>query len=185
MGVTMARMIYQLLVTLEGVRPPVWRRVLVPAGYTLDRVHRVLQYAMGWNNYHLHVFEVDGVQYGVPDPDELLDVSDELDVRLDAVAAKGARLHYTYDFGDWWEHDILVEDVVPADPETYYPVCVAGERACPPEDVGGTRGYDNLLAALADADHPDRGALVEWLGRPFDAEAFDRERATTLLRRMT
>jgi hypothetical protein len=185
MVVTMARMIYQVRITLEGVSPPVWRRVLLPAGFTLDRVHRVVQYAMGWNNYHLHVFETDGVQYGVPDPDELLDLHDELDARLDSVAGKGGRLRYTYDFGDWWEHDLLVEDVLPADPEMYYPVCVAGERACPPEDVGGARGYAELLAALADPHHPDHDALSEWLGRPFDAEVFDRERATTLLRRMT
>ena len=128
-GVTMARMIYDLRVTLEGVSPPVWRRVLVPAGYTLDRVHRVVQYAMGWSNYHLHVFEVDGVQYGVPDPDELLDVRDELDMRLDAVAKKGARLKYIYDFGDWWEHEVLVEDVLRAEPGRPYPDCLSGERS--------------------------------------------------------
>jgi hypothetical protein len=184
-GVTMARMIYQLRITLQEVSPPIWRRVLLPGGYTLDRVHRVIQFAMGWSNYHLHVFDIDGVQYGMPDPDELLPVRDELDVRLDAVAAKGARLRYTYDFGDWWEHEVLVEDVLPADPEMFYPTCIGGERACPPEDVGGPYGYEELLVALADPRHPEHEALREWLGRPFDPEAFDPERATTLLRRMT
>jgi hypothetical protein len=184
-GGTMPRMIYQLRITLNDVEPPVWRRVLVPGGYTLDRLHRVVQYALGWNDYHLHVFDIEGLQYGVPDPDGLLEVRDELDVRLDAVAAKGVRFRYTYDFGDWWEHEVLVEDVVPADAETGHPMCTEGEGACPPEDVGGPSGYLELLGALADPGHPDHVVMREWLGRPFDATAFDPERATTLLRRLT
>ena len=184
-GGTMPRMIFQLRITLDDVEPAVWRRVLVPGGYTLDRLHRVVQYAMGWNDYHLHVFDIDNVQYGVPDPDGLLDVRDELDARLDAVAGKGTRLRYTYDFGDWWEHDVVVEDVSPAEPETAYPRCVEGEGACPPEDCGGPSGYADLLAALGDPGHPEHVAMREWLGRPFDAAAFDPARSTTLLRRLT
>jgi hypothetical protein len=182
---TMARMIFQLKVTLDDVEPPVWRRLLVPGGYTLDRVHRVIQYGMGWRNYHLHQFDVDGVQYGVPDPDGLLDVVDELDMRLDALVGKDSQFRYTYDFGDWWEHHVLVEDIVPAVGDEVYPICVAGERACPPEDCGGPSGYAELLAALADPRHPRHSAMLEWVDRPFDPEAFDAELATTLLRRMT
>jgi hypothetical protein len=181
----MARMIFQLKVTLDDVDPPVWRRLLIPGGFTLDRVHRAVQYAMGWRNYHLHQFEVDGTQYGVPDPDELLDVVDELDVRLDALVGKGSTFRYTYDFGDWWEHQIVVEKVLPAAPDEVYPVCVAGERGCPPEDCGGPTGYAELLEALDDPRHPRHGAMVEWVDRSFDPEAFDADRATTLLRRMT
>jgi hypothetical protein len=181
----MPRLIFQLRVTLDDVEPPVWRRVLVPGGYTLDRLHRVVQYAVGWNDYHLHVFDIEGLQYGVPDPDGLLEVRDELDSRLDAVAAKGTRFRYTYDFGDWWDHELLVEDVSPAEPETVYPICLEGEGACPPEDVGGPSGYSDMLTALADATHPDHMVMREWLGRPFDPTAFDSERATTLLRRLT
>ena len=184
-GGTMPRMIYQLRITLDDVQPPVWRRVLVPGGYTLDRLHRVVQYAVGWSDYHLHVFDIDGRQFGVPDPDGLLEVRDELDARLDSVAVKGGRFRYTYDFGDWWEHEILVEEVVPADADTSYPICVEGEGACPPEDVGGPAGYAELLAALADPTHPEHLVMREWLGRPFDVTAFDPERATTLLRRLT
>jgi hypothetical protein len=184
-GGTMARMIYQLRIALGDVEPPVWRRLLVPGGYTLDRLHRVVQYAMGWSDYHLHIFEIDGVQYGVPDPDGLLELHDELDARLDAVASKGIRFRYTYDFGDWWEHDVLVEDVLPADPDLVYPVCADGARACPPEDVGGAHGYAELLAALDDPVHPQHLALREWLGRPFDPALFNPARATTLLRRLT
>ncbi|WP_238009757.1 plasmid pRiA4b ORF-3 family protein [Dactylosporangium sp. AC04546] len=181
----MARSIYQLRIALDGVTPPVWRRVLVPGAFTLDRVHRVVQFAMGWGDRHLHVFDVEGVQYGVPDPDGLLDVRDELDVRLDAAAQKGSRLRYTYDFGDWWEHDLVVEDVMPADLDIRYPVCVGGEQACPPDDVGGPEGYRDFLRACADPTHPEHAAMREWLPGDFDPTAFDAARATALLRRMT
>lgn len=180
----MPRQIFQLNVSLAGVRPPVWRRVLVPGGYTLDRLHRVVQYAMGWRDCHLHSFEIDGLQYGEPDPDGELALRDELDVRLDEVVSKGSRFHYTYDFGDWWEHDLLVEDVCTADPDERYPCCVEGERACPPEDVGGPSGYRVLLAALADPDHPEHEAMREWAGERFDPDAFAAARASTLLRRL-
>jgi len=185
MNVTMARVIYQLQVTLEGVSPPVWRRLLVPGGYTLDRLHRVIQCGMGWRDCHLHSFEAGGVQYGVPDPDSDLAVHDEMDFRLDQVAVKGDRMRYTYDFGDWWEHEIEVEDVTPADPEHRYPSCPAGAGACPPEDVGGPDGYAELLDAISDPDHPEHAEMREWLGRPFDPAAFDADRTTTLLRRFT
>ncbi|MBL6274616.1 plasmid pRiA4b ORF-3 family protein [Micromonospora fiedleri] len=185
----MPRQIFQLRISLSGVRPTIWRRVLVPGGYTLDRLHRVVQHAMGWRDCHLHSFEIDGVQYGEPDPDgdlaldDELPLHDELDVRLDAVAGKGSRLQYTYDFGDWWEHDLLVEDVVTADADERYPRCVDGERAAPPENVGGAQGYLLLLAAVADPGHPEHAAMRAWVGDGFDPEAFDAGRVTTLLRR--
>jgi hypothetical protein len=180
----MPRHIYQLKISLADVSPPVWRRVLVPAGYTLDRLHRVIQYAMGWQDCHLHSFDIDGAQYGEPDPDGELAIRDELDHRLDAVVTKGSRFLYTYDFGDWWEHDVVVEDVLVAEPEERYPCCVGGARACPPEDVGGGFGYGELLAALADPGHPRHGPMREWLGREFDPEHFDSGLVTTLLRRL-
>jgi hypothetical protein len=180
----MSRHIYQLKISLADVSPPVWRRVLVPGGYTLDRLHRVIQYAMGWQNCHLHCFDVEGVQYGEPDPDGELAVRDELEHRIDSVAVKGTRFVYTYDFGDWWEHDVLVEDVVAAEPDERYPWCVDGARACPPEDVGGGFGYGELLTALANPVHARHAAMREWLGRDFDPEDFDPGRASTLLRRL-
>jgi hypothetical protein len=180
----MSRPIYQLKVALSGITPPVWRRLLVPGGYTLDRVHRAIQYAMGWRDAHLHSFEVDGYQYGEPDPVGELALRDELDTRLDAVSGKGDVFHYTYDFGDWWEHEVTVEDVCPAEPDVRYPMCVAGERTCPPEDIGGVAGYVALLEVLADPDHPEHAATQQWLGRPFDPEWCDPARLTTLLRRL-
>lgn len=182
---TVPRQIYQLRVALRDVTPPVWRRLQVPGGYTLDRVHRVIQLAMGWQDRHLHSFEIGARQYGPPDPLGELAVWDELDTRLDRVAGKGDLFRYLYDFGDWWEHEVAVEDVFGADLEERYPICAGGERACPPEDVGGPRGYAELLAALADSDHPEYESMRAWLGRAPDPEEFDPARATTLLRRLT
>lgn len=179
----MPRQTYQLRIALRDVTPPVWRRVLVPGGYTLDRLHRVIQYALGWQDQHLHSFEVGAQQYGPPDPVGELAVWDEMDTRLDAIAGKGDGFRYLYDFGDWWEHELTVEDVFGADLEERYPVCDAGEGACPPEDVGGPHGYAELLAAFADPGHPRHEALRGWLGRDLDPHAFDPGRTTTLLRR--
>lgn len=180
----MSRQIFQLKVVLSHVTPVVWRRILVPGGYTLDRLHRVLQHVMGWQNCHLHSYDIDGAQYGEPDPDGELTVRDELDARLDAVLGKGTRFRYVYDFGDWWEHEISVEDAFGADPDERYPICVAGERACPPEDCGGPFGYRTLLTALADPGHGEHEAMLRWLGRPFDPEDFDPTRVTTLARHL-
>ena len=180
----MTRQIFQLKVCLCDVTPSVWRRVLVPGGYTLDRLHRVFQHVMGWQNYHLHSFDIDGLAYGEPDPDGELDVRDELDTRLDAVAVKGGHFRYTYDFGDWWEHEVTVEDVFGADPDERYPVCVSGEGACPPEDVGGPFGYRLFLAALADPAHPEHDAMRAWIGRAFDPSPFEPGPATTLARHL-
>ncbi|WP_176308367.1 plasmid pRiA4b ORF-3 family protein [Micromonospora sp. NBS 11-29] len=179
----MPRQIFQLMVSVTGVRPSVWRRVLVPGGYTLDRLHRVIQHAIGWRDCHLHAFEIGARQYGEPDPDGEPALRDELDVRLDAVVGKGDRFRYTYDFGDWWEHDLVVEDVCAAVPDARYPVCLDGERAAPPEGVGGPAGHAVLRAALADPTHPEHEAMRDWAGPAYDPDAFSADRATTLLRR--
>lgn len=180
----MTRQIYQLRISLAEVRPPVWRRVLVPGGYTLDRLHRVIQYAMGWQDCHLHSFEAAGIQYSDPELVGELPMRDELDARLDQVAHRGDLIRYTYDFADWWEHEVTVEDVFPAEPDELYPACVAGQRACPPEETGGGVGYAELLRSLGDSDDPRHAGVHEWLGRAFDPDAFDPARVTTLLRRL-
>lgn len=181
----MPRQIFQLRITLADLAPSIWRRVEVPGAYTLDRVHRVIQLAMGWADVHLHSFDIRGEQYGRPDPVGELMLRDELDYRLDAVVAKGDTFRYTYDFGDWWEHEVRVEDVTGADPEERYPVCSGGQRACPPEDVGGPSGYRELLEILADQSSPQHTVMREWLGRDHDPDLFDAGRVTTLLRRLT
>jgi pRiA4b ORF-3-like protein len=166
--------IFQLKVQLREVRPPVWRRVLVPGEVSLAELHAVVQVAMGWTNSHLHEFEVAGARYGMPDPDwDLDDVADEARVRLSGVAGQGSRLRYAYDFGDGWQHDVIVEKVLSRQPGLRYPCCVAGRRACPPEDVGGPWGYQEFLAAVSDPGHAEHEQWVEWAGGSFDPADFD------------
>jgi hypothetical protein len=167
--------VFQLKVTLENIKPPVWRRVLVDASSTLDHVHEVLQAAFGWWNRHLHEFEIDGTRYGNPDPDDDGEppTVEEQRVRLDTVVTAGSTFGYLYDFGDGWSHRVTVEKVVPAETGTTVPACIGGRRACPPEDCGGPWGYEHLLEALADPTHRDHRDLADWLGAPFDPEAFD------------
>ncbi len=168
--------IHQLKVTLRGVRPPIWRRLRVPSDVPLARLHCILQAAMGWEDAHLHRFRVGGTTYG--DRGFLGDVVDrsERTARLGQVAPSDqGTLWYDYDFGDGWEHALVVEAVGPPDPGGRYPVCVAGKRACPPEDCGGPWGYGELLAAIGDPLHPAHAERLAWLGGPFDPEAFDLE----------
>jgi hypothetical protein len=168
--------IYQLKVTLKGIRPPIWRRLLIRADTKLAQLHDVLQTAMGWYDSHLHQFVADGVQYGVPNDDWGAEVHDESLVTLaDVAPAAGDRLLYEYDFGDGWEHDLLVEKVLEPEPGATYPVCLKGRRACPPEDVGGIWGYAELLEILSDPDHPDYEERLEWIGGEFDPEELDAE----------
>lgn len=177
--------VFQLKITLLGTAPSIWRRVLVDGSSTLDHVHEVIQAAFGWCNYHLHQFEVGEARYGVPDPDDDWDPPrDERRTRLDAVADEGSSFRYVYDFGDDWRHQIVVEKILPASTDTSVPACVDGRRACPPEDCGGTGGYRDLLAILADPTHPEHDEQIEWVGRPFDPELFDRDEFMSDLRNM-
>lgn len=169
--------IYQLKVTLRYTRPPIWRRLLVPASLTLDVLHHVLQVAMGWTDSHLHEFSVGKKRFGVPDPeDQLMDlphVGDERRAHLFMVLGKaGAKARYTYDFGDNWEHVIVVEKVLQPEPGVAYPICVGGKLRCPPEDCGSIPGYYNLLEAIQDPTHEEHEEMSEWLGGEYDPEAF-------------
>jgi hypothetical protein len=155
--------IAQLKITLLDTEPPVWRRLLVPATIRLDRLDRVIQAAMGWTNSHLHMFIHSSGRYGVPDLD--FPLHDERRATLrDLAAREGEVIRYEYDFGDGWEHEIVVEQLLAAKPGGRYPICLAGARACPPEDCGGVHGYAELLDTLADPTHSEHQHLLEWLG---------------------
>ncbi len=165
---------FQLKVTLRDIKPPIWRRVLVDGSATLDEVHDVIQAAFGWWNSHLHEFRIGGRDYGAPDPDwDMSQVLDETRYRLDKLAAEGDKFRYVYDFGDDWDHDVHVEKVLARSEVDEVPACIAGRRACPPEDCGGTWGYEEFLVAIADPSHERHAELVEWNGGDFDPEAFD------------
>jgi hypothetical protein len=166
--------VYQIKVTLDGIRPPIWRRILVRSDTTLGQLHPILQVVMGWADYHLHQFIVEQRYYGVPDPDYPLEMHDETGVKLNEIVPSGkSRFRYEYDFGDSWLHTLLVEKVLAPEPGQYYPVCIKGKRACPPEDVGGIWGYGDFLEAVRTPDHPEHEDMLEWVGGEFDSEAFD------------
>jgi hypothetical protein len=158
--------------------------VQVPAEFTLARLHDTLQEVMGWTDSHLHSFEIRGEHFGVPSPEDWTPLHDERRARLaDVLAAPKERALYTYDFGDNWEHEIVVENILQPEPQVRYPVCVAGRRACPPEDVGGPWGYGRLIEALSDPSDPEREEYLDWLGGSFDPKAFDLAETNQLLRR--
>ena len=175
--------IYQLKVTLRHVKPPVWRRILVRGDVTLYKLHQTLQIAMGWTDSHMHQFVVDGVFFGQPDPDFDFDVESERRTRLhDVVSGVKDKFSYEYDFGDGWEHEILVEDILQPEPRTRYPRCIKGKRNCPPEDIGGPWGYADFLEAIENEDHPEHEEYLEWIGGSFDPEAFDLEAVNDYLK---
>ena len=175
--------IYQIRVDLQGGKPPIWRRILVPGDVTLGRLHGILQAAMGWTNSHLHEFIIEQAHYGRPDPDYDDEMRDDRRVRLSQIApTAGYRFRYVYDFGDGWLHTLAVEQILPPEPGQQYPACIAGKRACPPEDVGGIGGYAYFLEAIRDPTHPEHDSYLEWIGGPFDPEAFDLEQVNRRLR---
>jgi hypothetical protein len=167
---------YQLRIELKHVEPLIWRRVLVPENVTLAKFHIILQGAMGWHGGHLHEYEIGRLHYGIPDDDwpGTEPVIDERQVRLNSLVEAGARrFTYLYDFGDGWEHNIKVEDLVPPSSNGKLIQCTAGENACPPEDVGGPYAYIDFLAAIRDPTHSEHHTMLEWIGGSFDPAAFD------------
>jgi hypothetical protein len=177
--------LYQLKVTLRDIDPPIWRRIQVWEDTTLAQLHRILQIAVGWENYHLHEFLIGCRVYGVPDPDDERPIIDERRQRLCAVVPQvGTSFEYVYDFGDNWRHELLLEAVVLPEPEQQYPRCLAGERSGPPEDVGGPWGYASYLEALADSNHEEHESMLEWRG-PFDPELFSLAALNRRLKRIS
>lgn len=181
--------LYQFKITLLESDPPIWRRIQIK-NCTLDKLHGHIQTSMGWTNSHLHQFEIDDVIYGDPEllsegwNDETLPV-DSLNTRISKIIPKDGNRYsfrYQYDFGDSWEHAVLFEGCLRAEKGKRYPLCVEGERACPPEDVGGIWGFANFLQTLADPDHEQHDEYMEWAG-PFDPEEFDANKATNAMRR--
>jgi hypothetical protein len=167
--------IYRLKITLREVKPPIWRRVEVPGGIALASLHEILNEAMGWFDGHLHDFEIDGIEFTAPDTEYMTEseAEDEARWRLDAVVTQpGTRFRYRYDFGDGWDHDVVVEAIEAPVAGVTYPRVTAGRRACPPEDCGGPWGYRELLEALADPTHEDHEGQSAWVPQGFDPEAF-------------
>lgn len=175
--------VHLLRIVLVDVKPAVWRELLVPSEIRLDRLHLVIQIAMGWDNAHMHEFIAgtlrEGRRFGWPNPDDdplfgMPATENESKFTLAEIApAKGDKFRYWYDFGDDWYHQISVKGVISADPSLKLPLCILASRACPPEDCGGPWGYSEMLKALADAGHERHEELQEWIGDDFDPAFVD------------
>lgn len=175
----MTETIARLRITLADTDPTIWRRVDVPVDASLKMLHDVIQGAMGWLDCHLWEFEAGDRRYGLPDPDWPDDsLFAAKNTKLKTLLDRGVRQFlYTYDMGDNWEHVIAVEAVEDGQPDVKYPRYLDGARRAPPEDVGGTPGFEAFLEAIGDLAHPEHGEATKWhqgcYGQPFDPDKFD------------
>ena len=172
----MGKQIYQLKISINDSKPSIWRRVLVYSDTLLPDLHRIVQTTMGWDNYHLHQFVHCNKFYAPPSEDEAdeFDAVDYSKIKLSSVIKKeNDRMEYEYDFGDGWEHIVLLEKILEVDAAIHYPICLEGEQKCPPEDCGGIWGYMEMLDILKDKNHEGYEQCIEWVGDDFDATDFD------------
>ena len=170
-------------IELQNILPSIWREVLVPSGYSFWDLHVAIQDSMGWLDCHLHAFHVQGprsaalIEIGIPEVEIAPATNSVLagwEVPLRSYLNEaGEAVIYEYDFGDSWEHRILLKEITPQEQDARYPICVGGERACPPEDCGGIWGYQSLLEAINDPLHEEHETRMNWLGTEFDPEHFD------------
>ena len=186
MSAKKVRAVFQLHIRLREIEPAIWRRIHVWEDAKLPQVHRIVQMLFNWEDYHLHDFNAGGCAYSVPDPQDDFNerpVMDERVVPLNRIMDHaGATIAYNYDFGDDWQHDILLEAILLPEPDAFYPRCIAGARNGPPEDAGGPPGYADYLEALADPGHEEHEHMLGWRG-PFDPEAFSIEAVNAVLKR--
>lgn len=188
-NITPLRQTYQIKVVLEGINPPIWRRLKVDSRITLDALHDAIQGSMGWQDEHMHQFiGQDKMIYSLPDEDGfmpdlgLMSVIDESSVLLNEVLKKEKDwIKYEYDFGDSWMHKVSLEKISNYEKNQFPVICVTGRRACPPEDSGGPWGYQRMLEQLMSHDN-EYEELLEWLGGPFDSESFDIEEVNSFLK---
>jgi hypothetical protein len=166
--------VIQFKVKLSDIEPEIWRRIVLPGSFTLFGLHAAIQAVMGWQDGHLHLFVIDGQRYGFPDDDRDSNytILDDANHRLSSLVSEGQKFLYVYDFGDDWRHEITVEDIRDGGSEEVLPSCIAGERACPPEDCGGPHMYLEFLEALSDHSHEDHDHYAEIYGE-IDPEQFD------------
>ena len=174
--------VYQFKITLMDIQPQIWRIIEVPETYTFWDLHVAIQDAMGWEDYHLHDFKIvnpsTGMKKEIGMPDEELAYEKEIlpDTKqkiADWFSLENRLAEYTYDYGDNWHHTVKLEKILPKEENVTYPRCVDGKRACPPEDCGGTRSYEQLLEIIKDVNHEEHKRMMEWLGGEFDPEHFD------------
>lgn len=164
---------HTLKVTLRDVKPAVWRRVAVQSETPLPKFAHMLEAAMGWEGHHLHMFDVGGILFGRADEDADYQIDERCATMKHLLPKLQSKLLWNYDFGDGWEHDVVVEAIESSQEGKRYPLCLEGKRACPPEDCGGVPGYGELLRVLADPDDDEHDHMVSWAPEGFDPAAFD------------
>jgi hypothetical protein len=167
-----AETIARLRISLDDIRPEIWRVVEIQTSASLKAVHDVIQAAMGWQDYHLWDFDAGGRRYGLPDPEwPIEDLAAAKNTKLASLIERGiTTMTYTYDMGDDWRHTVTIQAVETGDAKVNYPRFVAGQRRCPPEDVGGLPGFENFLDVIADPAHPEHREVLRWYGKPYDPE---------------
>jgi hypothetical protein len=178
--------VFQIKMTLKGIDPPIWRRIQTK-DCTLEEIHALIQVTMGWEFEHLYRFNIGGVEYADLDMMNEEEIEDACDTTLGEILPprnRRPRFHYEYDFGDNWIHQLIVEEQILPEKGVKYPFCVAGQRACPPEDCGGPWSYTDFVETISNLDHRRHEETLEWLGGVFDPERFDLEAVNGELRRM-
>jgi hypothetical protein len=187
-NIRVQQVVYQIKIVLLGTRPPIWRRVLVPREFTLAQLHDVVQAAMGWEDCHLHQFYIGNRRFGIPDSNDGLmgestAINEQKKCLADVLNKVGSKATYVYDFGDSWEHALVVEKILTTEPNVAYPLCTGGKLAGPPEDCGGIPGFHHMLEALADPNHEDHQDMRDWI-ESFDPEAFSIEALNQTFRKI-
>jgi hypothetical protein len=175
----------QLKISLKKSNPLIWREFQVYRDTTFFELHHIIQITMGWQNYHMCEFNLDGYRIGAIFEDDNYGSDSVLDsktVKLsDVISNKGDIITYEYDFGDGWQHTIEVQDFLDADSNISYPICIDGQMACPPEDCGGIHGFYDYLEILKDKKHPEYKELKTWMPRGYDPTKFDKEKVNKQL----
>ncbi|MBB6447784.1 plasmid pRiA4b ORF-3 family protein [Bacillus benzoevorans] len=174
-----ARDYYQVKITIKDIEPDIWRRLLVPSGITFHKFHKIIQAAFDWQDYHLYLFELPDFLIKIPDLDYPLHEVEKnpKSIKVDTVFKEYQNMLYEYDFGDSWYHEIIIEDIVTRAEEIHIPICLGGERHRPPEDAGGTGGYEHFLSIIGDPQNPEYDEMLGWAekdtgGRKFEPEYF-------------
>ncbi len=177
-------MLYEIKVQLEYIKPPIYRKLLVPSRTSLFKLHKIIQQAMGWENCHLHLFESGKTLYSDHTEEWDMEVIDSRKIKLEHLFDQGVKSFiYEYDMGDSWRHSVKIGKALP-DAGNEKPACIGGARACPPEDCGGPPGYEYFLEAIADPSHEEHADMLEWIGGAFDPEYFDLEETNKAVQRV-
>ena len=180
--------ILQLKISITETNPLIWRRVLVDGSVTFLELHCIIQLAMGWNNSHLFEFMDEETIIALPYDD----LADRREAHIDASVMcldnlfiiEEQKMKYIYDFGDYWEHEIILEKALPKEKGKKYPICIAGEMNCPREDSGGIQGFYEMLKVLEDKNHDEHKEVAKWLGKNYNPSSFDIEKINKQLKKV-